>query len=238
MNVQKIQKVLLVGDFLIFRSGLKLLLEGEKTIKVVGETADLSEAAKLAGKIEPDVLIVDSTEVSADNFSAFAGALPRPISIIVITSSDEVETHRKYLMLGADGLVTKTQPADVLFEAVKQVGAGNVWFDGKLMRDTVKLLVEEKKSLPQKIFAHNSAVLTEREREVLLSICEGLKNREIADKLFITETTVRHHLTSIFEKLKVSSRLELVVHAFREKLVELPEERGGEEREGLFESWV
>ena len=90
----------------------------------------------------------------------------------------------------------------------------------------IQQLVKEKKSLPEKLFSYNCGVLTTREREVLSLICTGMKNKAVADSLFITETTVRHHLTSIFEKLKVTSRLELVVHAFNEKLVEIPNGNG------------
>ena len=90
------------------------------------------------------------------------------------------------------------------------------------MSETIKQLVNERNSIPEKLYTYNNAVLTDREQEVLTLLCRGMKNKIISEKLFITETTVRHHLTSIFEKLKVNSRLELVVHAFREKMVEVP----------------
>jgi DNA-binding NarL/FixJ family response regulator len=90
------------------------------------------------------------------------------------------------------------------------------------MNETIRQLVTERKSMPEEIYSYNCSGLSTREREVLILICQGMKNKIIADKLFISETTVRHHLTSIFEKLNVTSRLELVVHAFKEKLVEVP----------------
>jgi DNA-binding NarL/FixJ family response regulator len=225
MDEKKEIRVMIVGDFLIFRSGLKLLLETEEKIKFVGEAAELGEAANLIHKIKPDVLLIDSTEIDNGNFTAFLSTQTHYTPLIVLTNSRDAEKQQKYLLLGVDGLVSKEETADVLFSAIKQVSIGDVYFDRKLMSETIKQLVSEKKTLPEKLYNYNCAVLTEREREVLTLICRGMKNKVIADHLFITETTVRHHLTSIFEKLKVNSRLELVVHAFREKLVEIPVER-------------
>lgn len=224
MNAIKEIRIMIIGDFLIFRNGLKLLLEADETVKVVGEASDLSEAANLINKINPEILLLESTEIDNNSFETFVSSLPRYIPMIVLVNSRELEKHKKYLLLGIDGLVSKEQTAEVLFSAIKQVNKGNMWFDRKLMSETIKQLINEKKLIPEKFNSYNSTALTEREREVLLLICQGMKNKTIADTLFITETTVRHHLTSIFEKLKVTNRLELVVFAFKEKMVEIPPE--------------
>lgn len=225
METKKEIRVGIVGDFLIFRSGLKLLLEKEDNIKFVGEAPSLAEAASLIPKIKPDVLLIDSTEIDQLNSASILNLQEKNTPIIVLTNTKDAEKQQKYLLLGIDGMVSKEQPAVVLFQAIEQVSLGEVYFDRRLMSETIKHLLNEKKMIPEKLYTYNCAVLTEREREVLTLICRGMKNKTIADKLFITETTVRHHLTSIFEKLKVNSRLELVVHAFREKLVELPVEQ-------------
>ncbi len=224
MDSMKEIKVMIIGDFLIFRNGLKLLIETEENIKVVGEAADFNEALSIIEQVKPDILLVESAEIDNSNFDNFNLPQPDITPVIVLTSSVNSEKQQKYLMLGVDGLVSKQQNADALFNAIRQVSDGDVYFDRKLMRETIKQIVNEKKSLPQRIYSYNCAILTDREQEVLILICQGLKNKAIADKLFITETTVRHHLTSIFEKLKVNSRLELVVHAFKEKLVAIPAE--------------
>jgi DNA-binding NarL/FixJ family response regulator len=217
-------KVMLIGDFLIFRSGLKILLEAEKSIKVVGEAADLPEASNTVHKIKPNILLVDSSAADDNNFAEFLLAQPTDISVIVITSSREVESHRKYLLHGISGLVTKEENAAVLIKAIDTVNRGEMWFVRKLLDGTIKQLIGEKKSIPEEVYSYNRSILTAREREVLMLICQGMKNKIIAEKLFISETTVRHHLTSMFEKLKVNNRLELVVHAFKEKLIEIPAE--------------
>lgn len=224
MDSKKEIKLMIIGDSVIFRGGLKMLLETENKIKFAGEAADLREAVNFIGKVKPDILLIDSSEIDNGRFAPFIEMQTDRIPIIVLTSSSDTEKHQKYLMLGVDGLITKKQSAERLFDAIREVSEGGVWFDTKLMNETIKLLVCEKKAIPEKIYSYNCAVLTERERDVLELICKGMKNKVIADNLFISETTVRHHLTSIFEKLNVGSRLELVVYAFREKLVEIPVE--------------
>lgn len=215
-------KIFIIGDFLIFRSGLRLLLESEKNFSVVGEAANLAEAADLISKILPEVLLIDSVEVDNGYFSMFLSETGSKIPTIILTTSGETETHQKYLLLGASGLVLKNQNADVLFQAIDQVHYGDFWFDRKLMVETIKQLIKEKDELPRKMQTNSMAALTEREKEVLMLICKGMKNKAIADSLFISETTVRHHLTSIFEKVKVNSRLELVIFAYKEGLAEVP----------------
>ncbi len=225
MNTKKAIRVMVIGDYLIFRSGLKLLLESENAVRFVGEAANLEEAARTIRQIKPEVLLINATEIDdAETFFSDIQTAEKPI--IVLTNSRTSEMQKKYLLLGVNGIVSKEQTASALFVAIEKVSEGDVYFDRKLMNETIKQLVREKKSLPEKLFALNCATLTEREREVLALVCRGKKNKVIADELFVTETTVRHHLTSIFEKLKVASRLELVVHAFREKLVEIPFEPG------------
>jgi DNA-binding NarL/FixJ family response regulator len=224
METPKEIKIIIIGDFLIFRSGLKLRLEAEKNIKVVGETANLSEASILIQKVKPNILLIDSSEADTRDFPAFASLQPEHISIIVITNSAQTERHRKYLMLGINGVVRKEQSADVLVKAINAVSNGETWFVRKLLNETIKKLLCEKKSHSGEIHLNNCSALTVREREVLTLICHGMKNKETAEKLFLSEATVRHHLTSIFEKLKVHSRLELVVHAFSERIIEIPAE--------------
>lgn len=215
-------KIVVVGDFLIFRSGLRLLLESEETFEVVGEAADLREALTASSSSQPDIFLIDAAAIDNGNLDAFQEAHPTPIPVLVLTNSKQPEKHQKYLELGINGIFSKEKNPETLFKAIRQVSNGDLWFQRKMMVAAIQQLVKEKKSLPESLFSYNCSVLTSREREVLTLICRGMKNKAIADSLFITETTVRHHLTSIFEKLKVNSRLELVVHAYNEKLVELP----------------
>lgn len=219
-------KIVVVGDFLIFRSGLKLLLECEESFKVIGEAADLREALTVVATSQPDIFLIDAAAIDNGNLDSFQSSLPEKIPILVLTNAKQSDNQQKYLELGINGIFSKEKKAEALFKAIRQVSSGDLWFQRKMMVATIQQLVKEKKALPEKLFSYNCAALTSREREVLTLICQGMKNKAIAENLFITETTVRHHLTSIFEKLKVNSRLELVVHAFNEKLVEIPNGNG------------
>ena len=225
MDSSKEIRIIIVGDFLIFRSGLKILLETESKIKVCGEAGNLAETAGLIEKTKPDILLIDSDQIENGSLTTFLSSQKNYIPTILLTNSIDAETHQKYLLLGVDGLVSKEQNAEILFHAIKRVSVGDVYFDRKLMSETIKRLVSEKNALPERNYNYNGSILTEREQEVLNLLCRGMKNKVISENLFITETTVRHHLTSIFEKLKVNSRLELVVHAFREGLVKIPVEQ-------------
>ena len=219
-------KIVVVGDFLIFRSGLKLLLESEESFRVIGEAGDLREALAVLNGVQPNIFLIDAAAIDNGNLDAFQSSLPAQIPILVLTNSTQADRQQKYLELGINGIFSKEKKAEALFKAIRQVSMGDLWFRREMMVAAIQQLVKEKKSLPEKLFSYNCAALTSREREVLSLICRGMKNKAIADSLFITETTVRHHLTSIFEKLKVNSRLELVVHAFNEKLIELPNGNG------------
>lgn len=226
METNGVIKIVVVGDFLIFRGGLRLLLECEDSFAVIGEAADLREALTVITGTRPDIFLIDAAAIDNGNLDTFQSSLPAQIPILVLTNSKQSDHQQKYLELGINGIFSKEKKAEALFKAIRQVSMGDLWFQRKMMVAAIQQLVKEKKSLPEKIFSYNCALLTTREREVLNLICRGMKNKVIADSLFITETTVRHHLTSIFEKLKVNSRLELVVHAFNEKLVEIPTGNG------------
>lgn len=222
MSQERIIKIALVGNFLIFRNGLKLLLESEGATKVVCEAADLNKSGEQIFAAQPDVLLVNASEIDNGNLAAFFEKYSSHPPIVVLTDSSETEKNREYLLLGIDGLVSKEDDSAVLFQAMRTVARGEVFFNRRLMLETIKDLAGKKTSEINQIGAVSRSELTEREKEVLNLICQGKKNKLIAENLFITETTVRHHLTSIFEKLNVSTRLELVVYAFKEKLIEVP----------------
>lgn len=215
-------KIVIVGDFLIFRVGLKLVLKARECFEVVGEASDLAEAASVGATAENDIFLIDSSAIENGSLSTFISSLEQRVPILVLTSSKLPEDIRKYLEQGINGVFSKDEDAETLYKAITTVSAGELWFQRKLMVDTINQLVRAKEVAPSRPYSFDPTVLSSREREVLHLICRGMKNKAIADSLFITETTVRHHLTSIFEKLNVGSRLELVVRAFNERLIEIP----------------
>lgn len=213
---------MIVGDSLIFRNGLRMLLDTEKSLRVISEAANILEATMLINKDKPNVLLINSAELENGEASGFISQACKEISTIILTNASDPLTHKRYLLLGANGVVTKEQSAKVLFKAIEQVQLSDLWFKREVMKQTIEQLIREKTDSPQKRFSDKCAALTDREKEVLANICKGMKNKAIAESLFITETTVRHHLTSIFEKLNVKSRLALAILAFNEGLVEVP----------------
>jgi DNA-binding NarL/FixJ family response regulator len=126
----------------------------------------------------------------------------------------------------------KEEGATTMFKAIEKICDGEVWFDRTIMSETIRQLVSERQMLQEFPKAHETNLLSDREKQVAELICKGMKNKGIADELFITETTVRHHLTSVFNKLEISSRLELVIYAFKNKIVKLPIENGSRNGNG------
>lgn len=216
-------RIVIVGDYSIFRIALRMLIESEENLKVVGEISNVNEILNLSASQTPDLILVDLPEEGDTSelfniLSQFVDKTP----ILVLAGSNNGNIYQKCLRMGINGLVLKEKSAEVLFKAIESIHKGEFWFDRVSMRETIRELVNEKQMLYEtpRIAAHN--ILTDREKQVVDLVCKGLKNKEIADKLFITETTIRHHLSSIFEKLNLTSRLELVIYSFKNNIVELP----------------
>ena len=213
-------KILLLGEYSIFRSALRMFIETDKRLRVVGEADGMAAAASILEEKKPDMILVDLPEINGSeqlvNFNQ------PPVPVLVLIGQHDVEVYKKCLKLGISGLIPKEEHSDILFKAIEKIHSGEIWFDRAIMGDTIRQLIQEKQMMNDHPKAHVTNGLTEREKQVVELICKGMKNREIAEKLFITETTVRHHLTSVFNKLKITSRLELVIYAFKNNLVSPP----------------
>src|SRR5262249_19057178 len=131
------------------------------------------------------------------------------------------EIHRRAVRLGAMGLVTKDESTEVLLQAIAKVHAGEVWLDRTLLASVLGEITRSGKAQPVDPEALKIATLTAREREIITLVGQGYRNRHVADRLCIAEATVRHHLTSIFAKLQVTDRLELVIYAYRHGLTHM-----------------
>lgn len=204
-------RVALVGGQTIFRHALRSLLHGGGFIPV-GEANGAESAAALASRERPHVAVVDADQAEGlEGISAILDVAP-DVRIIVLTSADSVAEHRRAVRLGARGLVMKRETPDVLMQAIGRVHAGDLWLESDLVSS---LLTEvTRPGVPDRP-TDRAAALTEREREVVGLIAEGLCNKDISQRLHISETTVRHHLSAIFAKLGVRDRLQLAIHALR-----------------------
>jgi len=220
----KLIRVLLVDDHAIVRAGLKMLIESQSSLKLVGEASNGAEAHAATAREQPDVIVLDidlNGESGLDLLPELLNDAPHA-RVLVLTGAQDLEMHRRAMQLGAMGLVTKDKAAEMLLKAITKVYAGEIWFDRSMMGSVLSQMSRVGKGNNQDPEAVKMATLTEREREIITLIGEGLKNKQIADRLFISETTVRHHLTSIFAKLEVSDRLELIIYAFRHNLAQSP----------------
>lgn len=210
-------RILLIDDHDIMRQGLRMLVESEPDFRVVGEARDGATARLLAASEQPDLIVLDldlGGESGLDLIPDLLAAAPA-VRILVLTGLRDTEAHRQAFHLGATGLVEKESAAEVLVKAIRKVRAGEVWLDRATTARVFAEMARSKLAAESDPEVAKIASLSGREREVIALIGEGLNNKRIAERLGISETTVRHHLTSIFAKLAVHDRLELLVYAYR-----------------------
>ena len=216
-------RILLVDDHIVVRAGLKLIIQSRPGMTIAGEAGNSDEAVALAASVQPDIILLDLDlgGESGTNLISQLIAAAGEARIIALTGVRDREVHRQAVLLGAMGVVPKEKAADALVSAIERVHAGEAWLDPSLMAGVLSEVSRPRlaKTDPD---TERIASLTNREREVVTLIGEGIKNKEIANRLFISETTVRHHLTSIFDKLEVADRVELLIYAFRHGLASPP----------------
>ena len=217
-------RILIVDDQLVVREGLRMLIENHPGTKVVAMASTRSEALDILVREACDLIILDLElgGYSAVSFIPELREAAENARVLVLTGSRDSAIHQKAAQLGALGVVLKEDAADLLLKAIEKVYRGEAWLDRLTLGNLLfQMSNHEKESLDPS--AKKISSLTERERQVIALIAEGLKNRQIAERLFISPTTVTHHLSSIYSKLGVSDRLELVIYAFAKKLVKMPE---------------
>ena len=223
MNFRKPQPVRLViaDDHPIFRDGLRRLLEAEADMKVIGEASDGAEAVKLARQLKPDILLLDLAMPKHPGLEALRDlsvpANATPVRVILLTAAAEKGQIVEALQLGARGVVLKDSATQLLLKAIQTVMAGEYWVG----RESVSNLVQYLRTLMQS--SHDEARqkkfgLTPRELEIVSAVVAGYSNKEIAEYFKISEDTVKHHLSNIFDKLGVSTRLELALFAVNQAL--------------------
>ena len=214
-------RVLIVDDHAVVRAGLRMLIDQDPDMKVMSVAGNRSEALATAASDQPNIIILDIVLGDEDGLSLLPElrAVAPNARVLVLTGLRGSDSQRQAMRAGAMGIVLKEHAVEVLIKAIKKVHHGEVWLDRLTMGSVLQEMNEEKQPNPDQ---EKIASLTERERAVVTLVGEGLKNKQIAAKLFISETTVTHHLSSVFSKLSVSDRLELIIYAFRHGLAKLP----------------
>jgi DNA-binding NarL/FixJ family response regulator len=214
-------RILIVDDHAVVRAGLRMLIDQNPEMEVVGVAGNHAEAMAIAASEQPNMIILDILLGDEDGLMILPELrkAAKDARVLVLTGLRGSESQRRAMMAGAMGVVLKEHAAEVLIKAIQKVHQGEVWLDRSLLGGVLDEMTKEADVDPEKARIAN---LTERERAVIALIAEGLKNKQIGQRLFISETTVTHHLSSIFSKLGVSDRLELIIYALRHRLAQLP----------------
>ncbi|HEX9122763.1 MAG TPA: response regulator transcription factor [Actinomycetota bacterium] len=215
-------RVLVVDDHALFRRGLQMVLEQEADLELVGEASDGAEAVQKAQELMPDVILMDVRMPKRSGIEAttqIKDALPH-VKILMLTISDEEADLYDAIKAGASGYLLKEIPIEEVADAIRSVWAGQ----SRISPSMASKLLNEFASM-SKTTADKPQVpaprLTDREMEVLKLVAKGMNNRDIAKQLYISENTVKNHIRNILEKLHLHSRMEAVVYAVREKMIEI-----------------
>jgi DNA-binding NarL/FixJ family response regulator len=219
-------RVLLVDDHQLVLTGLCLLLERHAHIAVVGTATTGAGALDIAAREQPAIILLDLDIGGQSSLTLLPGLLAATPNarVILVTGVRAPEQYISAVRMGVMGLVRKEQAAEVLIQAIEKVYAGETWLERSLVARVLAEIAGQRTAEQEQaaIEIAKIARLTAREREVIGLIGEGLYNKQLAARLSITEATVSHHLTSIFDKLGLANRFDLVVYAYRHGLAKLP----------------
>ncbi len=212
-------RVMIVDDHSLFRDGLHRLLESESDMEVAGEAFDATSAIETAREVKPDVILLDLAMPGVRGLDTLAelGEMLPATKIILLTASVSKEQIVQAMQLGARGVILKEATSQLLFSAIRRVMEGQYW----IARDTVTDLVEALKGASSREEVTNRSKdygLTPREREIVDLVVAGFTNLDIARQCSISEQTVKHHVSSIYDKLGVFNRVELALFAVNHQL--------------------
>ncbi len=212
-------RILIADDHPIFRDGLKRLLESEGEFKVIGEACDGVEAVSMARQLIPEIMLLDLAMPRRQGLETLRelASDARSVRVILLTAAAEKEQIVEALQLGARGVVLKDSATQILLKSIRAVMNGEYWVGRESVSNLVqylRTLVTPASAFPQR----NKYRLTPRELEIIAAVVAGFANKEIAQYFKISEDTVKHHLSNVFDKVGVSSRLELALFAVNQSL--------------------
>lgn len=208
-------RILLVDDHTLFRSGLKALLSRQADFEIVGEASDGLEGVKLAEQLKPDLVLLDLDMSVMNGTEALAQMLAanRELPVVMLTVSEDAEDLKEAFVLGARGYLVKNIDAEYLVNGVRQVVAGESVMSPEMTSKFVNGIRAKHLSLMPEVRPETVKSLTERERQILGCLAQGASNREMANLLNMSESTVKAHLQRIMRRFDFSSRVQAAVFA-------------------------
>ena len=208
-------RILLVDDHTLFRSGLKALLSRQADFEIVGEASDGLEGVKLAEQLKPDLVLLDLDMPVMNGTEALAQMLAanRELPVVMLTVSEDAEDLKEAFVLGARGYLVKNIDAEYLVNGVRQVVAGESVMSPEMTSKFVNGIRATDLSLMPEVRPETVKSLTERERQILGCLAQGASNREMANLLNMSESTVKAHLQRIMRRFDFSSRVQAAVFA-------------------------
>ena len=224
-QAQKI-RIVVADDHPIFRDGLCRLLALEDDFEVVAQANDGREVLDILQKIDPDILLLDLKMPNLDGLMTLQRlqSTRTRTRIIVLTASEDKQEFVQAVRFGTSGIVLKQTATELLIKSIRKVHAGEIWLDSNTTAAVMRQFASAEEAPAATPAAapqgrdRDRTPLSQREREIVALVAQGFKNKEMAEKLFISEQTVKNHLHNIFDKLGVSDRLELALYAIHRNL--------------------
>lgn len=209
---------MVADDDKVFRDGLRKLVKGTNDMSVVGEASNGVECLKMLPKLKPDILLLDLRMPEKDGLDVLQefNVESSPTRVIVLTDAEDDRDVVRAMRLGAHGVVLKQSGSELLVKSIRKVYGGEIWLDNRVTADVIDAFRNSSESGQRR----EKPLLSDREKEIVRLVVQGFRNREIGEKLFISEQTVKNHLHNTFDKLGVSDRLELALYAIHHRLIE------------------
>ena len=219
-------RIVVADDHPIFRDGLCRLLALEPDFEVVAQAQDGRQVLDVLQQHEPDILLLDLKMPGLDGLATLQRlqTSKHKTRVIVLTASEDKNEFVQAMKLGTSGIVLKQSATDLLIKSIRKVNAGEIWLDSHTTAAVMRRFAtggpEEAPvgAPPSSSRERERSLLSQREREIVALVAQGFKNKEMAEKMFISEQTVKNHLHNIFDKLGVSDRLELALYAIHNNL--------------------